>query len=106
MITDQERDVALLNSPAERVTKERIGAIIIETKFIQPEGTLLTLCILTLRNGFTVTGESACAAPENFNKELGEKIAYDNAFNQIWKLEGYLLKEAIYLTGTKAQAAV
>ncbi|WEI17129.1 Gp49 family protein [Acinetobacter proteolyticus] len=56
----------------------------------------LTICILTLENGFTVTGESACASPENFNKLLGQKIAFENARNKIWQLEGYLLKEKLY----------
>lgn len=56
----------------------------------------LTFCILTLENGFTVTGESACASPENFNEEIGKKIAYENARNKIWQLEGYLLKERLY----------
>jgi hypothetical protein len=53
---------------------------------------LLTFCVLVLKNGFTVTGESACASPENFNAELGRKIARDNARNKIWALEGYALK--------------
>lgn len=56
----------------------------------------LTICILTLENGFTVTGESACASPENFDKIIGQKIAYENARNKIWQLEGYLLKEKLY----------
>jgi len=56
---------------------------------------LLTFCVLVLRNGFTVTGESACASPENFNAEIGRKIARENARNKIWILEGYLLKQRL-----------
>lgn len=56
---------------------------------------LLTFCVLVLRNGFTVTGESACASPENFDPEIGRKIARENAINKIWPLEGYLLKEKL-----------
>lgn len=56
----------------------------------------LTICILTLENGFTVTGESACASPENFDKLIGQKIAYENARNKIWMLEGYLLKQKLH----------
>ena len=56
---------------------------------------LLTFCVLVLKNGFTVTGESACASPENFDAEIGKKIAYDNAREKIWLLEGYLLKEKL-----------
>ena len=53
---------------------------------------LLTFCVLVLRNGFTVTGESACASPENFDAEIGRKIARENAVNKIWPLMGYELK--------------
>ena len=56
----------------------------------------LTICILTLENGFTVTGESACASPENFDRIIGQKIAYQNAREKIWQLEGYLLKEKLF----------
>lgn len=57
---------------------------------------LLTFCILVLRNGFTVTGESACASPENFDAELGRKIARQNAVNKIWPLMGYELKQRLH----------
>lgn len=57
---------------------------------------VLTVCVLTLRNGFTVTGESACASPENYNEEIGNKIARENARDKIWVLEGYLLKQKLY----------
>ena len=56
---------------------------------------LLTFCVLTLRNGFTVTGESACASPENFDAELGRKIARKNAIDKVWPLMGYALKERL-----------
>lgn len=56
---------------------------------------LLTFCVLVLRNGFTVTGESACASPENFNAELGRKIARQNAVQKLWPLMGYALKERL-----------
>lgn len=56
---------------------------------------LLTICVLVLRNGFTVTGESACVSPENFDAELGRKIAKDNARAKIWPLLGYALKDRL-----------
>lgn len=52
----------------------------------------LTFCVLVLRNGFTVTGESACASPANFNAEIGRKIARENAVQKVWPLMGYALK--------------
>jgi len=57
---------------------------------------LLTFCVLVLRNGFTVTGESACASPENFNAELGRKIARQNAVAKIWPLLGFSLKQKLH----------
>ena len=59
---------------------------------------LLTFCVLVLENGFTVTGESACASPENFNEQIGRDIAYENAIDKVWLLEGYLLKQGLYET--------
>lgn len=57
---------------------------------------LLTICVLVLRNGFTVTGESACASPENFDAELGRKIARQKAVDKIWPLLGYALKSQLH----------
>lgn len=56
---------------------------------------LLTFCVLVLQNGFTVTGESACASPENFDAEIGRKIARENAKQKLWPLMGYALKAAL-----------
>lgn len=56
---------------------------------------LLTFCILHLRNGFTVTGVSACASPENFDSEIGRKIARQNAVAQIWPLLGFRLRDEL-----------
>lgn len=58
---------------------------------------LLTFCVLVLKNGFTVTGESACASPENFDAELGRKIARQKAVEKCWPLMGYALKERLVL---------
>lgn len=57
---------------------------------------LLTFCVLVLKNGFTVTGESACASPENFDAEIGQKIARQNAEQKIWPLMGYALKQHLF----------
>ena len=60
---------------------------------------LLTFCVLVLRNGFTVTGESACASPENFDSEIGRKIARQNAVGKIWPLMGYELRSKLHSNG-------
>jgi hypothetical protein len=56
-----------------------------------------TVCQLTLENGFTVEGQSACVDKNNFNAATGEKFAYEDAINNMWKFEGYLLAEELYL---------
>lgn len=60
---------------------------------------LLTFCVLVLKNGFTVTGESACASPENFDTRLGRKIARQNAVSKIWPLMGYELRSKLVAKG-------
>lgn len=65
---------------------------IASTEVMKPSLNLLTFCVLVLRNGFTVTGENACASPENFDAELGRKIARQNAVSRIWPLMGYELR--------------
>ena len=88
-----------LNAP--RLTPALIdGAIAGEDYHVFP-GSQLTVCCLTLRNGFTVVGESACASPANFDAELGRKIARNKARDKIWALEGYLLKERLSETTAK-----
>ena len=59
-------------------------------------GTTVTVCCLSLENGFTVVGESACASPANFDEELGRKIARQNAREKIWALEGYALRQKLH----------
>ncbi len=56
---------------------------------------LLTFCVLVLHNGFTVTGESACASPENFNAEIGRRIARENAVQKLWPLLGFRMRDKI-----------
>ncbi len=64
---------------------------------------LLTFCVLVLKNGFTVTGESACASPENFDAEIGRKIARRNAEQKIWPLMGYHLKQKLSESGNESR---
>jgi hypothetical protein len=56
---------------------------------------LLSICILVMSNGFTVIGHSAPASPENFNAELGKKLAYENAIRQLWPLMGFSLRDRL-----------
>lgn len=111
---DIETEIQAKGLSAPRVTPIDIEANIVSEHYFtagdgvvggssSPEGIhvypsnldLLTFCVLVLRNGFTVTGESACASPDNFDSELGRKIARQNAINKVWPLMGYALKERL-----------
>lgn len=80
-----------------KVTKEDLEHLVAQSKttFTNPAGTL-THCVITLPCGYTVTGESACVDPANYDKELGEKYALEQAVEKLWPLEGYLLANDIY----------
>lgn len=94
---DLEKEINDKGLNAPRLTPQLIDETIIDEKYFKLTD-VLTVCVLTLRNGFTVTGESACASPENYNEEIGNKIARENAREKIWVLEGYLLKEKLFLS--------
>lgn len=92
LITNVKLEELLAASPAERVTKEYMESRIANTEFTRL-GETVTICSMTLDNGYSVRGESACVNPENYNQQIGEKIAFDNAFRQLWPLFGFLLAE-------------
>jgi len=87
----------LSDSKAPRITDKHIDSVIKGETFAHRLTGTLTVCILTLANGFTVVGKSACASPENYNEDLGEHYAREDAKRQIWPLEAYLLREKLAL---------
>lgn len=103
IITNERLDELLAASPAERMTPEYMKSRITQVK-MHKLGPTLTHCTIHLDNGYQVTGESACVNPENYNQEIGEKIAYDNAFRQLWPLFGFLLAEKNLLNSKKEAA--
>ena len=88
-----------LNAP--RITPDNVNDSVVSDQYYVFPGTQTTICLLTLTNGFTVTGESACASPKNFDEEVGRTIALENAKDKIWVLLGFALKEKLYLEGLK-----
>lgn len=92
--TENEIQAKGLNAP--RLTPALIDAAIESEQYYVFPGTTTTVCCLSLRNGGTVTGESACVSPANFDEEIGRNIARQNAREKIWPLEGYLLKQRLY----------
>ena len=110
-MTDQaiEQEIQAKGLTAARITPADLQANIASEHYFTageavrqgsaPRGPLdlLTFCVLVLSNGFTVTGESACASPENFDAEIGRKIARDNAIAKVWPLMGYELRSKLAL---------
>ena len=92
---DIEKEIQEKNLNAPRLNPTLIDSLIVGEQYHVFQGTSLTICCLTLKNGFNVTGESAAASLSNFNADLGRKIAREDARNKIWALEGYLLKEKL-----------
>ena len=92
---EQEIETAIQQTEpvAQRLRPEDIDAVIVNEQYHLFEGTALTVCCLTLRNGFCVIGDSAPVSPANFNAEIGRQVARSEARNKIWQLEGYLLKQ-------------
>ncbi len=99
MLSNAALQEKLDQSPSNfRLTVENLEARITAKEFTRSETGTMTMCILTMENGFQVLGKSACADPANYNKQIGEKVAYDDAFRQLWALEGYLLREHLLQT--------
>ena len=83
-----------LNGP--RLTLESILDKIENVTYTNLPSGKSIVCEITMKNGFTVRGESACISIENFDQEIGNEIAYNDALNKVWVLEGYLLQEQLY----------
>ena len=95
-MNSEELHAAIAAKPGAKVTLDEMKARISEIKF-HKLGPTLTHCALHLDNGFVVTGESACVSPENYDKAIGENIAFDNAIDKLWPLFGFLLAETKWL---------
>lgn len=83
-----------------KLTKEYLESLIVSVEYSDDKnfgdlGTV-TLCMLKMKNGSVVVGKSSCIDPKNFDREIGRKVAYDDAFDQLWEFEGYIAKEKLY----------
>lgn len=107
MSTDEtiiEQDIQAAGLVAPRLAPADIDAAIASVQFHVFPGTTMTVCALTLCNGFVVTGESAAAGADNFNREIGEKIAAANARQKIWPLLGFMLRQRLHQAELAAAA--
>jgi hypothetical protein len=96
---DAQLGQAIAARPYEKVTKEGIELRIARNDYIVLPNSNVTVCSITLENGFSVRGESACVDARNFDLEIGRQLAYRDAFSKLWQLEGYLLAERRYQAG-------
>lgn len=78
------------------ISEDHVQSVISATSYVTMSDGRTTICQLTLKNGFTVIGSSACVSVERFNKEKGEEIALKDAIEKVWVLEGYLLRQRIH----------
>ena len=92
-MNDSQLDSAIAARPYPKVTKEGIEKRIVKTDYMVLPNSTVTICNLTMENGFSVRGESACVDPRNFDMEIGKQLAYKDAFSKLWQLEGYLLAD-------------
>jgi hypothetical protein len=96
LLTDAELAIAMAARSFPRVTEDVVNGVIVKDDYAVI-GTL-TVCVLTLRNGFNVVGQSACVDPRNFDEAIGRTYARKNAVQQIWQLEGYALAERVRIS--------
>ena len=88
-----EQEIKDKGLTAPRLSPKDIDSVIKESTFTNLPSGKCVVCEITLANGYTVRGEAACVSPSNFDQEIGNKIAFKNAREKIWQLEGYLLQE-------------
>jgi len=103
---DIEGEIVAMGLTAPRVTLADVQAEIVKAYYFtaeegvghtcEPQLSLMTFCVLVLSNGFTVTGQSACISPENFNAEIGRKIARQKAEDRVWELLGFRLQDRLH----------
>lgn len=94
--TELENELQRKGLNAPRLSPTIINETIVKEDYYVFPGTTLTICCLTLKNGFTVVGESAAASPQNFDETIGRRVAKDKAREKIWALEGYLLRQKLH----------
>lgn len=94
-----EREIQAKGLTAPRVTPADLQANIVHTeivKHVSPSGQVLRWAVLTTRNGFAVTGRpSASVSSANDNAEIGERVAVENAKQELWPLMGYALRDQL-----------
>lgn len=97
LLTPEELEQSLAALTGQRITPEYIEGRIIDRTYMIIPGTTTTICNISLDNGFSVRGESACVDKANFNPDIGETYAHKAAFDKLWPLFGFLLAESMFV---------
>lgn len=98
IMTDEALALSIEQLKGERVTEAKIKDRIEKVEFLRaPSSPTLTICSIVVNNGYSVRGESACVDPANYNQQIGEKLAFEDAFRKLWPLFGFLLAEKRFL---------
>lgn len=95
IVNNEDLNARIAAQPYPKVTEQGIVRRIKDVTYTRLPGTTTTICNITMENGFSVRGESACVDPRNFNSEIGNSLAYKDAFRKLWAFEGYLLAEKL-----------
>ena len=97
-VTEDELKAHQKNKGGKRVTLDALKENIAKEDYIHYGGSELTICVLTLLNGYTVTGQSGCADPAMYDQEIGDRLAKEDAMKKIWPLMGYALRQEVFLS--------
>lgn len=92
-MNEQQLQQAIADRPYPKVTAKGIEDRIAKVDYMVLPNSTVTICNITLENGYSIRGESACVDPRNFDMAIGQSLAYKDAFSKIWAFEGYLLAE-------------
>lgn len=92
----EDLEARIAAKPGKKITREYINSRIVDVYYTILPNSTVTICSITLDNGFSVRGESACVDPVNFDADIGENIAHQNAYDKLWQLFGFMLAEDIY----------
>lgn len=96
ILSEEDTLAKIETKKAPRVTPSMIEEKLAASQVKYVVSGTMTLCVITLPNGFNLVGESACVDPANFDEEIGRSIAYRNASQKLWPLEGYALAERMH----------
>lgn len=94
--TALEQEIQDKGLTAPRLTPDDIDNTIANVSYHRFTGTTVTVCCITTKNGFNSVGHSACVSPDNFDEQIGCQVAFREAREQLWQLEGYLLKQRLH----------